>query len=82
MVKYTKLTQIEHILKRPGMYIGSIDKIIDNMDIVSGSKNIIAHFWVPIPRLMSEMDACFKQVPQGYATHTFSSVWVALPHVP
>ena len=41
MVKYTKLTQIEHIIKRPGMYIGSIDKITDYMDIVDKSSNKI-----------------------------------------
>ena len=41
MKTYTKLTQIEHILKRPGMYIGSIDKIIDNMDIVDETSNKI-----------------------------------------
>ena len=29
MVKYTKLTQVQHIIKRPGMYIGSTDKISD-----------------------------------------------------
>ena len=34
MVKYTKLTQVQHIIKRPGMYIGSIDKIVETMDII------------------------------------------------
>ena len=29
--KYQKLDPIEHVLKRPGMYIGSID--IDNIDV-------------------------------------------------
>jgi len=41
MVKYTKLTQIEHILKRPGMYIGSTDKITEFMDIVDLESNKI-----------------------------------------
>ena len=41
MVKYTKLTQIEHIIKRPGMYIGSIDKITDYMDIIDETSNKI-----------------------------------------
>jgi len=41
MVKYTKLSQIEHIIKRPGMYIGSIDKITDYMDIVDKTSNKI-----------------------------------------
>ena len=30
MKTYTKLSQIEHVLKRPGMYIGSIDKETSN----------------------------------------------------
>lgn len=40
MVKYTKLTQLQHIYKWPGMYIGSIDKRIELMDIFSEGKII------------------------------------------
>lgn len=38
MVKYTKLTQLQHIYKRPGMYIGSIDKLLEVMDIFDNGK--------------------------------------------
>lgn len=34
-VKYKKLTQIEHILKRPGMYIGGVNIIEENRWILS-----------------------------------------------
>jgi DNA topoisomerase-2 len=40
MKTYTKLSQIEHVLKRPGMYIGSIDKEISIMDIFHNNKII------------------------------------------
>ena len=40
MVKYTKLTQLQHIYKRPGMYIGTIDKLFDFMDIFEEDKII------------------------------------------
>lgn len=40
MKTYTKLSQIEHVLKRPGMYIGSIEKEISNMDILHNNKII------------------------------------------
>ena len=40
MKTYTKLSQIEHVLKRPGMYIGSIDKEISTMDIFNNNKII------------------------------------------
>ena len=40
MKTYKKLTQIEHILKRPGMYIGSTDKVVENMDIFEEDKII------------------------------------------
>jgi DNA topoisomerase II len=40
MKTYTKLSQIEHVLKRPGMYIGSIDKEISIMDIFQNNKII------------------------------------------
>ena len=40
MKTYKKLTPIEHILKRPGMYIGSIDKVIEYMDILEDDKII------------------------------------------
>ena len=40
MKTYTKLSQIEHVLKRPGMYIGSIDKETTNMDIFNNNKII------------------------------------------
>ena len=36
MKQYTKLSQIEHVLKRPGMYIGSIEKETTIMDILLG----------------------------------------------
>ncbi len=40
MKTYTKLSQIEHVLKRPGMYIGSIDKETTVMDIFDNNKII------------------------------------------
>tara|TARA_X000000950_G_scaffold56161_1_gene67482 strand:+ start:134 stop:3367 length:3234 start_codon:yes stop_codon:yes gene_type:complete len=40
MKTYTKLSQIEHVLKRPGMYIGSIDKETTVMDIFNNNKII------------------------------------------
>ena len=40
MKTYTKLSQIEHVLKRPGMYIGSIDKETTVMDIFNDNKII------------------------------------------
>ena len=40
MVNYTKLTQLQHIYKRPSMYIGSIDKMTEPMDIFVGEKII------------------------------------------
>ena len=40
MKTYTKLSQIEHVLKRPGMYIGSIEKEVSNMDILHNNKII------------------------------------------
>ena len=40
MKTYTKLSQIEHVLKRPGMYIGSIEKEISIIDIFSNKKII------------------------------------------
>ena len=40
MKTYTKLSQIEHVLKRPGMYIGSIDKETSIMDIYNNNKII------------------------------------------
>ena len=40
MKTYKKLTQIEHILKRPGMYIGSTDKVVESMDIFEDNKII------------------------------------------
>ena len=39
-MKYTKLSQIEHVLKRPGMYIGSIEKETTIMDIFDNNKII------------------------------------------
>ena len=41
MTNYTKLSQIDHVLKRPGMYIGSIEKEISIMDIFDNSTNKI-----------------------------------------
>jgi len=41
MIKYTKLTQVQHIIKRPGMYIGSTDKVVDFMDIIDEKTNKI-----------------------------------------
>ena len=38
--KYQKLTQIEHILVRPHMYVGTIDLIEDNMFIYENNKII------------------------------------------
>ena len=38
--KYQKLTPIEHILKRPGMYIGGIEEIENDMWILVGNKII------------------------------------------
>ena len=40
MKTYKKLTQIEHILKRPGMYIGSTDKINEFVDLLEDGKII------------------------------------------
>ena len=40
MKQYTKLSQIEHVLKRPGMYIGSIEKESAIMDIFNNNKII------------------------------------------
>ena len=40
MKQYTKLSQIEHVLTRPGMYIGSIDKELTNMFILKNNKII------------------------------------------
>ena len=42
--KYQKLTQVEHILKRPGMYIGSVDSRKEEMWIFyhSNDKHINA----------------------------------------
>ena len=36
--KYLKLTQIKHILKRPGMYIGSIENKNEMMWILKNNK--------------------------------------------
>ena len=36
--KYQKLTQIEHVLKVPGMYIGSIEEIEDLVWILKHNK--------------------------------------------
>jgi len=38
--KYQKLTHIEHILKRPGMYIGGIEEIDGNVYVLSNNKII------------------------------------------
>ena len=38
--KYKKLTPIEHILKRPGMYIGGIEEIEDKVWILEDNKII------------------------------------------
>jgi DNA topoisomerase-2 len=40
-VKYQKLTQIEHILKRPSMYIGSTDEIQDFVWVMDDNNNKI-----------------------------------------
>ena len=40
MKQYTKLSQIEHVLSRPGMYIGSINKEISYIDIFQNNKII------------------------------------------
>lgn len=38
--KYQKLDPIEHVLKRPGMYIGGIDEIENNIFVLDGEKII------------------------------------------
>jgi DNA topoisomerase II len=40
MKTYTKLSQVEHVLKRPGMYIGSIEKETSIIDIFHNNKII------------------------------------------
>ena len=38
LLKYKKLTDIEHVLLRPGMYVGSIKHRTDNISVYDGDK--------------------------------------------
>ena len=40
-LKYQKLTQIEHILKRPGMYIGDINERVETLWIYNKNSNMM-----------------------------------------
>jgi len=38
--KYQRLSPIEHILKRPGMYIGGVDEVMGNVWVLENNKII------------------------------------------
>jgi DNA topoisomerase-2 len=54
--KYQKINPIEHILKRPGMYIGGIDEIIEQMWIYDENNKIIEKEIKFIPGLYKIFD--------------------------
>jgi hypothetical protein len=39
------------------------------MDLVTSAKDVLAHFWVPVTSLVTEVGASFKQVAHTYFSH-------------
>ena len=43
---------------------------IDDVNTVSGGKDVGSHSWIPFAGLVTEVDACFEQVLHGNCGHS------------
>ena len=56
---------------------------VDDVDLVTGTKDVLIHLGVPITGLVTEMGACLKQFAHAYLRHNkYLSNWVKPPHTP